>query len=230
MAAIRAITLDLDDTLWDTPPVIRRAEEALRRWLGEHYPKIVDRVPASRVAELRQAVVAEHADLAHDLSFLRREVIRRMGLLAGYNHIDVDAAFDVFDRHRNDLELFPDVLPALRSLKARYTLVAVTNGNARLERIGIDDLFDGFVSARSAGAAKPSRQIFDVAVRHGGAAASETLHVGDHPEYDVVGARAAGLKTVWLNRQGASWPGHLAPPDSVCTNLVDLERQLQADD
>ena len=67
-------------------------------------------------------------------------------------------------------------------------------------------------------------------MRRGGAAASETLHVGDHPEHDVAGARAAGLKTVWLNRQGARWPGHLAPPDSVFTNLADLERQLQADD
>ena len=227
MAAIRAITLDLDDTLWDTPPVIRRAEDALRRWLGEHYPRVIEEVPLSRAVEIRQAVVAEHAARAHDLTFLRCEVIRRMGQLAGYKHIDADAAFAVFDEQRNNLELFPDVLPALRSLAASYTLVAVTNGNARLERIGIDDLFDSYVSARTAGAAKPSRRIFDVAVREGGASAAETLHVGDHPEFDVHGAREAGLKATWINRQDAAWPDHLAPPDSVFTNLADLANMLR---
>ena len=45
----------------------------------------------------------------------------------------VDAAFDVFDDARNDLELFPEVRPALESLRKRFVLVAVTNGNANLE-------------------------------------------------------------------------------------------------
>lgn len=226
MTSIRAITLDLDDTLWDTPPVIRRAESALRDWLSEHYPRTTERFPAADVFELRKVVVAEHRDHSHDLSFLRREVIRRMGAAVGYDEIDVDAAFDVFDRYRNDLELFPDVLPALESLRRRYTLVAVTNGNARLERIGIDELFDGYVSARSAGAAKPARRIFDAAVEAGGTSPDETLHVGDHPELDVHGAREAGLRSVWMNRVGAAWPDHLEPPDGTVVDLADLDRQL----
>jgi len=102
----------------------------------------------------------------------------------------------------------------------------VTNGNARLDRIGIDDLFDGFVSARSAGAAKPARRIFDAAVSAGGAEAHETLHVGDHPEVDVNGARAAGLRAVWLNRNGRDWPSELSQPDGVVRNLEELDHLL----
>ncbi len=230
MAAIRAITLDLDDTLWDTPPVIRRAERALRDWLAEHYPRTMQRFPAPKVYELRQAVMADYPDRVHDLTFLRQEVIRRMGVAAGYASIDVAAAFEVFDRERNSLELFADVRPALTSLKQRYRLVALTNGNARLDRIGIDDLFDDYVSARSAGAAKPAPRIFDAGVEAGGAAPSETLHVGDHPELDVHGARLAGLRAAWINRIGAVWPDHLDPPDSVCESLADLDRQLSAND
>ena len=228
MNGIRTITLDLDDTLWDVGPVIRRAESRLREWLAERYPRIVEIHQPEDIVELRARVVAEFQDRSHDLTFIRCEVLARMGVAAGYGDGFVDEAFAVFDRERNTIELFPEVRPALESLASRYTLVAVTNGNARLERIGIDHLFHDVVSARSAGAAKPARPIFDAAVSIGGAAAHETLHVGDHPEFDVEGARAAGLRTVWLNRNGHEWPGGLEPPDRTIANLRELDELLAA--
>ncbi len=228
MDDIRTITLDLDDTLWDIAPVIRRAETRLREWLAERYPRIVDMHQPEDIVELRAQVVAEFEDQSHDLTFVRKQVLARMGVAAGYGAGFVDEAFDVFDRERNTLELFPEVRPALESLAGRYTLVAVTNGNARLERIGIDHLFDAVVSARTAGAAKPARPIFDAAVSVGGAAAHETLHVGDHPEFDVHGARAAGLRTAWLNRNGHPWPLGLEPPEQTITDLRELDELLAA--
>ena len=226
MDDIRTITLDLDDTLWDIAPVIRRAESRLREWLAERYPRIVDMHQPEDIVELRARVVAEYGGQSHDLTFIRKQVLARMGATAGYGDGFVDEAFAVFDRERNTLELFPDVRPALESLASRYTLVAVTNGNARLERIGIDHLFDGVVSARSAGVAKPARPIFDAAVSVGGAAAHETLHVGDHPEFDVHGARTAGLRTAWLNRNGHEWPVGLEPPERTISNLRELDDLL----
>ena len=148
------------------------------------------------------------------------------GAEAGYDNIPIDEAFAVFDKIRNEPELFPDVRPVLESLKKRYTLVAVTDGNANLDKIGISDLFDEFVSAQTAGAAKPDRRIFDAAVSVGGAPQAQTLHVGDHPEKDVQGARDAGLKTVWINRDEADWPETLAAPDRVVTDLYELDRIL----
>ena len=91
-----------------------------------------------------------------------------------------------------------------------------------------DDLFDDFVSASLAGAAKPARQIFEVAVKAGGAAAHQTLHVGDHPELDVAGARDAGLKAVWVNRHGGEWPGGLPRPDGVVEHVGELRALLAA--
>jgi putative hydrolase of the HAD superfamily len=137
---IRTITLDLDDTLWDIAPVIRRAETRLRNWLEERYPRIVEMHQPEDIVELRAQVVAEFQDRSHDLTFIRCEVLARMGIAAGYGDDFVDEAFDVFDKERNTVELFPEVRPALESLASRFTLVAVTNGNARLERIGIDHL------------------------------------------------------------------------------------------
>lgn len=178
------------------------------------------------IVELRARVVAGFPDRSHDLTFIRRQVLARMGVAAGYGDAFVDEAFAVFDRERNTLELFPEVRPVLESLSSRYTLVAVTNGNAKLDRIGIGHLFRDVVSARSAGAAKPARPIFDAAVSAGGAAAHETLHVGDHPEFDVEGARSAGLRTVWLNRNGHEWPDDLAPPERTISDLRELDEML----
>ncbi len=223
---LKVITIDLDDTLWAVGPVIVRAEKRLKDWFREHYPRIPDLFTRETAYELRVQVFEEHADRAWDLTFIRREVIRRMGEAAGYVSLDVDAAFDVFDEARNDLELFPDVRPALQSLRSRFRLVAVTNGNASLEKVGIDDLFDGFVSARSAGAAKPEPIIFDAAVRAGGASREETLHIGDHPEMDVDGARRFGLHAVWVNRDGSEWPTKLREPDGVVNDLHELEALL----
>lgn len=225
MHDIRTITLDLDDTLWAVGPVIRRAEERLQAWLVARYPGVAGSLLPDEVARIRTAVLTENIERAHDLTFLRREVISRIGQSAGYN-VDTDAAFRVFDDARNDLELFPDVRPALESLKTRFRLIAVTNGNANLDKIGIREYFDGHVSARSAGVAKPAPSIFHAAVIAGGAPAENTLHVGDHPSMDIHGARAAGLRAVWINRDGDEWPQDLARPDAVVRNLHELDDLL----
>jgi len=225
---ICAITIDLDDTLWEIHPVIHRAERRLFRWLGEHYPRITSRFSPHAILELRKIVVLDHPDQSHDYTFLRRTVLGRLGVAAGYDEGLVDEAMAVFDEVRNDVELFPEVRPALESLRRDYVLIAVTNGNANLRAIGIHDLFHDFVSARTAGAAKPARQIFDAAVRAGGAAAHQTLHVGDHPEFDVVGARDAGLRTVWVNRDGRDWPDDLQRPDGIVADVGELSEMLAA--
>jgi putative hydrolase of the HAD superfamily len=225
---IRAITLDLDDTLWAIEPVIRRAEAELHDWLGEHYPAIGECFSPEASLELRNQVMKDHWHKSHDFRFLRKKVLARMAEASGYSEALVEDAFAVFDAARNRVDLFPDVEPALSALADRFTLVAVTNGNANLEIIGIDHHFHDVVTAVDAGAAKPARPIFAEAVRRAGVEFHETLHVGDHPELDVAGAADAGLRTAWMNRLAADWPDHLAPPDVTVRTVHELHDMLDA--
>lgn len=229
MKDIRTITFDLDDTLWEIHPVIKRAEQRLYAWLGEHYPRITDMYAIEDIRAIREQVVNEIPDQAHDLTFLRRVVLERIGTAAGYDTDFIDAAFDVFDEVRNDVDIFPGVIPALESLREHYVLIAVTNGNANLDKIGIRYLFHDVVTAVTAGAAKPARKIFDAAVLAGGANARQTLHVGDHPEFDVNGARDAGLKTAWVNRGGEQWPAESEVPDVEVAEVGELVSLLVDD-
>jgi putative hydrolase of the HAD superfamily len=219
---IRAITLDLDDTLWEIAPVIRRAEAALWQWLEQNWPGIPERFTAEDALEFRERVIAEHVDHRHDLRFLRRAVLGRMAEEAGYGTELVEPAFGVFDAERNRVQLYPDVVPALTRLAERFTVVALTNGNANLETIGIRHLFADVVTAMDAGAAKPAPEIFEYAVLRVGLSPAEIVHVGDHPEIDVAGAAGAGLATIWMNRRGDVWPDHLRRPDAIVSSVGEL--------
>lgn len=228
MRQIRAITLDLDDTLWEIGPVIRRAEDRLWQWLGDNYPRVTERWTSQATIELRAEVAAAAPERAHDFRYLRRKVLAAVAVDSGYDESMVDPAFEVFDASRNSVELFPEVVPALESLYRQYVLVAVTNGNANLERIGIRHLFHGVVTAVDAGAPKPGKPIFDAAVERAGVSPHEVLHVGDHPEIDVAGAQDAGLHAVWVNRNGDAWPDHLREPDAEIRTVAELLPLLDA--
>jgi putative hydrolase of the HAD superfamily len=222
MNNIRTITLDLDDTLWAIQPVIKRAERRLYAWLKERYPRITAKFSPAAIVELRNGIAAEHPNRGHDFAFLRREVLRKLANAGDYGEGLVDDAMAVFNEVRNDVRVYPEVRPTLTVLRRSYRLLAVTNGNANLETIGISELFDDVISASVAGAAKPAREIFDVAVKAGGATADQTLHVGDHPQHDVQGALDAGLKAVWINRHGSAWPKDLQQPDRVIRDVGQL--------
>lgn len=227
MNNIRTITLDLDDTLWAIHPVIKRAEARLYAWMNDNYPRITELFKPDDLLEIRSQVMAEHKDRLHDLTFLRRTILARLGAAAGYGEHYVDDAFAVFIEARNEVTLFPEARPALEALSEHYSIIAVTNGNADLEKIGIRELFDDVISAATVGAAKPERLIFDMAVKAGGASADQTLHVGDHPLYDVHGARDAGLRAVWVNRNGDDWPGEYHSPDGEVQHVGELRDLLR---
>lgn len=227
MHQIRAITIDLDDTLWEIAPVIRRAESELWHWLGRNCPAVCEYFTADAALAIREQVIEEYWERTHDFRFLRRMALTRMLETCGYSDTFIDEAFEVFDLFRNRVELFPDVVPALERLSGRFPIVAVTNGNANLQTIGIRHLFSGVVSAVEVGAAKPARRIFEEAVRRAGASPAETLHVGDHPECDIAGAQAAGLATAWMNRTGDAWPEHLLAPDAIVATVSELHAILE---
>lgn len=227
MSGIRAITLDLDDTLWAVAPVIHRAERELRSWLATNYPAIDERFSSEQVAALRRQVVHDHWHMSHDFRFLRKAVLSRMALEAGYTEDLVEDAFAVFDRARNQVELFPGVLAELERLASRCRIVALTNGNANLQTIGIRHLFHDVVTAADVGVAKPAPSIFTAAARRAEADVADVLHVGDDPEVDIAGAARAGLRTAWMNRNDSAWPEHLPPPDTTVSDMGAVNRYLE---
>ncbi len=203
----KAITLDLDDTLWPSGPSLAAAEERLHAWLEEHAPAVAAALPPPEFMLLRRALAAELPLIAHDFTALRHAALSRAFTLHGASLALVDAALEVFLAARSAVQLYPDVPAALERLSGRYRLVALSNGNADIERAGVGRYFRTLVNARSAGFAKPDSRIFHAACAGVGVLPGEALHVGDDPDFDVRGAARAGMGAVWINRPRAAWSG-----------------------
>jgi putative hydrolase of the HAD superfamily len=225
---IRAITLDLDDTLWPIAPAIDRAEAALETWLAAHAPRTLARWPLPARRALRDAVDAEHPQLAHDFTRQRLITLERMLRDAGDDVALVDAAFEAYFAARCEVEHYPDSVPALERLAARLPLAALSNGNACLTRIGLIHLFRFQLGAREHGIGKPDASIFHAACARLDVAPRAVLHVGDDIELDVVGAHRAGLRTCWINREGHAWPREDIRPDLAFESLAGLADWLDA--
>ena len=230
MPEILALTLDLDDTLWPIWPTIERAEGVLHAWLRQHAPATAQQFDAQGLRRLRDEVFEQHPDWSHDLSRIRRESLRRALKLAREDEALAEAAFEVFFAERQRVDLFADVVPALQRLARRYPIVAVTNGNADLERVGLADCFKGAITAREFGIGKPDERIFHAACGRAGVRPSEVLHVGDDLLLDVHGALNAGLLAAWVARPEIH-PVLVEPPAGthvVVRNLHELADWLEA--
>lgn len=219
MNDIRGITIDLDDTLWPIEPVIDGAERRLHDWLCENCPRVTRAHTVESMRELRLSIAQTHLDISHDLGELRRRSLARLIVNeAGYPMHLVDHAMAEFLEHRNKVELFPDAMPFLEQASRSFPLLSITNGNADLQRIGLDHLFLHHVSAADVGAAKPDERLFRTACERLRAPPEKVLHIGDHPVQDILGAARAGMKTVWVNRNSDQWrEEHSA--DHVVTSL-----------
>lgn len=222
---IKALTFDLDDTLWEVWPVVEHAEQLLYEWLAGYYPRIATRFTSLELRELCDEIAADQPSIAHDRTRLRKEALQLAARRAGYGEFDVEAAFAVFFAARNAVELFAEVRPTLTRLARRYTLASLSNGNADLRLIGLDDLFAFSLNAIDVGAAKPEALMFEEACRRLQVLPEQVVHIGDDPIHDVQGGLEAGFRTVWVNRPGRDWPGGVRA-DAEIRNLAELEAVL----
>ncbi len=117
----------------------------------------------------------------------------------------------------------PGVLQALRRAGAR--LAVVSNWDSHLPRLldelGLAPCFDAVVVSHIEGLEKPDPGLFRLGLERLGATAREALYVGDTPELDLAGARAAGLEVVLVDRQG-----RLDPSYRALANLAPLPRVI----
>lgn len=228
--SITLVTFDLDDTLWHTAPVIQGAEVALRDWLANHAPGLGPLHP-EQLHAIRQRLVAAEPGLVHRISTLRRQVLFIALQEAGYLEAEAqplaEEAFEVFLHARHQVSFFPDAATTLETLAQRYTLGAITNGNADVRRLGVADYFSFALCAEDVGVGKPDPRPFQEALRRGGATAATAVHVGDNPHDDIAGALQAGFRAVWYNPARKPWEGGMAPNGEIAS-LSELPALLAA--
>jgi putative hydrolase of the HAD superfamily len=225
---LKVIAFDLDDTLWAVKPVIIRAEQRLDAWLSEHVKGLLYDVTGMR--ELRHGLINDEPALNKQITELRRRIIELAMLKSGRDATEARAlslqAIEIFLVARNDIQLFTGALEAIRALSIDYQLGALSNGNADIRRVGLDEHFDFAFSAEGVGAPKPEPALFEAALSHTGTAPHEMLYVGDDPTLDIDAAKRLGLHTIWL-KTPAKPTIDQTKPDETIEHIRDLPAAVQ---
>jgi putative hydrolase of the HAD superfamily len=125
--------------------------------------------------------------------------------------------------------LYPDVLPAIATLRGRYRLAVLSDADTdflsgSIERNGL--ALDLAVASDEVRVYKPHVSFFRKVCARLGVDPSRAVYVGDSPWADIAGARHAGLQAIWLNRQSAVWPDDIEPPETELRTLTELAELL----
>lgn len=202
---IKAISFDLDDTLWDNKDVLALASQAGEEWLLAAQPCLADVLSAKSISSRMMAMHKTRTDIAHCYTALREAAMHQAlqdgGVPADLHNDVVRDGMSAYTKARSAVTLWPGVRRTLKTLQERgYTLVALTNGNVSVDLIpDLEGVFVAYVSPAEAGCAKPEKRPFELACEAAGTKAENVLHVGDSWDHDVQGAVDAGLPAVWLD-------------------------------
>lgn len=129
-------------------------------------------------------------------------------------------------------DVYPDVWPMLEKLRGRYTLGVISDWGIALGPIlrahGLLPEFAILVVSATSRRAKPDPALFDVALQRADALGDYTLYIGDTYVQDVLGARAAGIHPILIDRRARLDPQHLDCP--IIHSLSELPTLLGLED
>ncbi len=242
MAPIAAVFFDLDGTLLDDDANWKRSVPATVNAVTDRHPHIdaeeleeaYFRNSRKVWDEIRGAEVSPFGDM--DATTISTSAWN--GALADIGIDDeeiLNRAVGTYHRLRNTgLVAFDDVEECLGILRSKYRLGVITNGHAETQRPKLDSaVISGYfesVTTVDIGHGKPQVEIFDHALNTLGVSANEAVYVGDYLFWDVGGANAAGMHSIWLNRKGHEREAGEPEPDAEIKSLADLPGVVAAFD
>ncbi|PKG38197.1 HAD-IA family hydrolase [Psychromonas sp. Urea-02u-13] len=221
----KAISFDLDDTLYDNHPVIKKAEDDFLIYLNKTYPELSE-LDTRQWGLYKNHLIREFPALANDVSLWRVKILERVMTIFGiaeYKAIEyAQIAFTEFLRLRSDFTVPAESLVLLEKLSQKYPVIAITNGNVDEKQIGLHDKFQFILKAGGDFNAKPQPDLFIEAAKRLNIEVSDILHIGDHLVSDVFGAQNSNAQAVWLNEHKQPLNGARLLPTVEITQLDQL--------
>jgi 2-haloalkanoic acid dehalogenase type II len=219
--SIRAVTFDAYGTLLrneDLRLIPRRivadhrlsvpVDDVYRLWI-ELYHRATQRLPFRTLREIQNGVL--------------RRLLQQLD-------VDADAAryVDLFFQVTTRVELYPEVLAVLEGLGAVPSAIISNADHEHVAAWPVSLPVRFILVSETVRAYKPHRLPFERAVERLGLRPDEVLHVGDSDVDDVQGAKAAGLRAAWVNREGRPRRSGVPPPDFEIPDLRGLAALLRA--
>jgi 2-haloacid dehalogenase len=229
LEAVRALTFDLFGTVLDLGGSLTPFIDALLKdkqsklsaadvWRAWRYRQRIEQYQDNIVAMGHSGYtpVARRACLY---------VLQQLGIHA--TSAEVDRLMEGW-RH---LKPFPDVLPALKRLRSRFKLVALSNGEKtyldHLVKNQIEWDFDAVISVESVGAFKPHPGVYRKGAATIGLEIGQCLMVSAN-SFDVMGARMCGMRGAYVNRYNLPYEDTPFVADVTVKDFTELADRLLA--
>ncbi|YAL82403.1 HAD family hydrolase [Dermacoccaceae bacterium W4C1] len=244
---MRAVLLDVDDTLLDTTAAIIAAAQ---QGISALWPQVAPDLRSAAAVRFRSDPGGSFGRFTRGETTFGQMRQERLGEVAGHYRLPLPpAATDDFeDAYRGTFlarqRVFADVVPFLQQCRAaRLPIGALTNASGavtqqKLAQVGGQDWFEVVVTRDTLGFGKPDPRVFAHAAAQLGAPMTQTLMVGDEFTADIAGGAAAGMPTCWVQRRrdgapdgGPSTPhaaDRLRPPVIRISSLDELDPVLLA--
>ncbi|MFT6914996.1 MAG: N-acylneuraminate-9-phosphatase [Motiliproteus sp.] len=215
---LKALFLDLDETLCDTLGANEQAKQLMKRSLDAQYGGKCDAQAVANAyvcgiyrewtdpQRARYLPVIEQQTEAAFRLLLVRDLLIEQGIDPVSDKV-IQALQDSFDRDRLEaFDFYPGIPEFLAEARKLFTLVVITNGPAfsqtpKVEAVRLADHVDHIIIGGQEPEQKPARSIFDKALQLAGCSAHEAIHVGDSLAADIVGARNSGITSIWIQHQ-----------------------------
>lgn len=217
------IYFDIDDTLLD----YKTSQDLAAFEFAKNYSNYID--DSNHFPKLWDDITTRHMAryLSGELSFQeqrRCRIIESLGV--DLPDSDIDKIFDEYYQiYEASWCLFPDVKSTLSQL-SKYPLGIITNGDKthqtyKLNKLGIEQYFSELITPACAGAPKPEMAIFRLGAERAKQSESECWYIGDNYISDYHGAKKAGYRSVWLNRNNRD-----EQCEHQCKNLHEFASQV----
>ncbi|KFF59156.1 hydrolase [Cryobacterium sp. MLB-32] len=223
------VLFDLDDTLFAHREAV---DDGILRHLAVVQGPFIAADPVS-AQQLWYDLEEEHyhSYLAGRLDFPGQRRERARDFCAAYDVVlDDDQAsawFEAYFTHyRDSWRLHDDALSCLDALaESGVRIGLITNGNLafqseKIRRVGLAGRIEHVIASGELGVAKPDPRIFQHACSVFDVTPSAAMYVGDRLRTDAIGAAAAGLAGVWIDRRAAS----VAPADAADAARLAVQR------
>ena len=222
---IRAVLIDLDDTLVDHQHAMRAA----LRVLYNNDPRLRELDFDFLLAEWQRVLEAMHGDVALGRIPVNESRIIRYRYFYDLAGAPVDRAeaegiaANHVQAYLGNRRVVPGAVALMATIRRHARTAVVTNSTVleqdeKLTTFGLWPHVDVLITSEECGVAKPDPAIFLSALERLGVDAHEAVMVGDSWANDIIGAVGIGMRAIWLNRHGGA-----CPDPAMATEVMSFE-------
>lgn len=191
---IKVVSFDLDNTLYDNSPVIKKAEKASQKYLAKEFEKQNKIFDVNQYISVRKELIKNN-DIAFDnLTYLRQECLKQVCAELHDSSQVVQKATEIFISFRQKAKTPKKINHMIKKLSERFILVSITNGNCDANNLTIGKYFKKNYSPQQGYRAKPNIEMFEKVKSDFELNPGELLHIGDEERTDGLGATNASCQ------------------------------------